>query len=165
MLAYVINGDGLNDVITSLEAHGYGVAWFEPFRTNGQTGFHQHLCIGRELKGNRFGVAFSQPHAMEFVDVDGDGLKDIVTGKRFWAHGPQGDPEPNAPAVLYWFQLQRARSRNVEFVPHLVDNNSGVGTQVTVARVSNKRNPDNIVGNKKGLFLFRHETKNVTPTE
>ena len=24
--------------------------------------------------------------------MNGDGLKDIVTGKRFWAHGPDGDP-------------------------------------------------------------------------
>ena len=29
-------------------------------------------------------------------DSDGDGLKDIITGKRFWAHGPTGDAEPNA---------------------------------------------------------------------
>ena len=26
--------------------------------------------------------------------MNGDGLKDIVTGKRFWAHGTHGDPEP-----------------------------------------------------------------------
>jgi hypothetical protein len=102
---------------------------------------------------------------MELVDVDGDGLKDLVTGKRFWAHGAHGDPEPNAPAVLYWFQLQRDRARNVEFIPHHVDNDSGVGTQVTVARVSNKQRPDIIVGNKKGLFLFRHETKTVTTSD
>lgn len=165
MFAYDVNGDGLNDIITSLEAHGYGVAWFEQFRTNGQIEFRKHLIVGREPKENRFGVAFSQPHAMELADVDGDGLKDLVTGKRFWAHGAHGDPEPNAPAVLYWFQLQRDRSRNAEFIPHLVDNDSGVGTQVTVARVSNQRNPDIIVGNKKGLFLFRHETKKVVPTE
>lgn len=159
MFAYDVNGDGLNDIITSLEAHGYGVAWFEQFRTNGQTEFRQHLIVGHQPQENRFGVAFSQPHAMELVDMNGDGLKDIVTGKRFWAHGPTGDPEPNAPAVLYWFQLQRARSGSAEFIPHLVDNDSGVGTQVTVAPVSSRKNPDIIVGNKKGLFLFRHETK------
>lgn len=165
MFAYDVNGDGLNDVISSLEAHGYGVAWFEQIRSGGQTEFRQHLIIGREPKENRFGVAFSQPHALVLVDVDGDGLKDIVTGKRFWAHGAQGDPEPNAPAVLYWFQLQRGGERNVEFIPHLVDNDSGVGTQVTAARVSNKKNPDIIVGNKKGLFLFRHELKNIPLAE
>src|SRR5690606_20494656 len=30
-----INGDGLNDVITSLEAHGYGLAWLEQTKEDG----------------------------------------------------------------------------------------------------------------------------------
>ena len=165
MFVYDVNGDGLNDVITSLEAHGYGVAWFEQVRTNGQIDFRQHLIVGREPADNPYGVKFSQPHALDLVDMDGDGLKDIITGKRFWAHGPQGDPEPNAPAVLYWFQLVRKGSDHVEFIPHLVDDNSGVGTQVTATRVTNKKFPDLIVGNKKGLFLFRHETKKVSAAE
>ena len=29
MYAYDVDGDGDNDVITSLQAHGYGLAWFE----------------------------------------------------------------------------------------------------------------------------------------
>jgi len=159
MFAYDVNGDGLNDVITSLEAHGYGIAWFEQVRTNGQIDFRQHLIVGRDPTDNPYGVKFSQPHALELVDMDGDGVMDLVTGKRFWAHGREGDPEPNAPAVLYWFQLVRKGNGRVEFIPHLVDDNSGVGTQVTSARVSNKKFPDLIVGNKKGLFLFQHEAK------
>ena len=48
-------------------------------------------------------------------DINGDGLPDIVCGKRRWAHGIKGDDEPNAepvqvnpvtppndPALLYW---------------------------------------------------------------
>ena len=165
MFAYDVNGDGLNNVITSLEAHGRGIVWFEQIRTNGQIEFHQHLIVGKTAKDNRFGVEFSQPHALELVDMDGDGLKDLVTGKRFWAHGAHGDPDPNSPAVLYWFQLQRDGKGGAEFIPHLVDENSGVGTQVSVAHVSSKKHPDIIVGNKKGLFLFRHETKKVSAGE
>ena len=157
MFAYDVNGDGRNDVITSLEAHGYGVAWFEQFHKEGTISFRQHLIVGRNPQDTRYGTAFSQPHALDLADVDGDGLKDLVTGKRFWAHGPAGDPEPNAAAVLYWFQLKRDGKGGAEFVPHLVDEDSGVGTQVTVARVSQKKNPDIIVGNKKGLFLFRNQ--------
>jgi hypothetical protein len=40
-------------------------------------------------------------------DFNGDGLLDVVTRKRFWAHGPTGDKEPDAPAVVFWFQLCR----------------------------------------------------------
>ncbi|MFM7974624.1 MAG: hypothetical protein ACKO8U_06070, partial [Pirellula sp.] len=28
MFAYDVNADGLNDVITSLDAHGYGLVWW-----------------------------------------------------------------------------------------------------------------------------------------
>jgi len=96
------------------------------------------------------------PAHVEAIDIDGDGLKDIVTGKRFWAHGATGDPEPNAPAVLYWFKLVRSSAREAEFIPQLIDDDSGVGTQVTAGFVSNKKYPDIVVGNKKGVFVFEH---------
>lgn len=32
-------------------------------------------------------VAFIELHAMAFADMDGDGVKDIITGKRWWSHG------------------------------------------------------------------------------
>ena len=107
MFAYDVNGDGLNDVITSLAAHGYGLAWYEQVREDGASSFKPHIFMNKEPRENKYGVKFTQIHALDLVDMDGDGLKDIVTGKRFWAHGPEGDPEPNAPAVLYWFRLTR----------------------------------------------------------
>ena len=51
--------------------------------------------------------SFSQSHALMLADINGDGLKDIVTGKRFWAHGPTGDVNPSDPAVVYWYELTR----------------------------------------------------------
>ena len=97
---------------------------------------------------------------MALFDIDGDGLKDIVTGKRFWAHGKKGpDPDSNGPAVLYWFKLVRHDKGEVEFVPNLVDSDSGVGTQVTVGYVSSKEYPDIVVGNKKGVFIFEQQVK------
>src|SRR5690606_22566805 len=114
--------------------------------------FRRHLIMGSPEDDNAAGVVFSQLHAVELVDINGDGLRDIVTGKRFWAHGPDGDVEPNAPAVVYWFELVRD-GENVEFVPHLIDDDSGVGTQVTVADISGDGRPDVIVGNKKGTFI------------
>ena len=32
MFAYDVNGDGLNDIITALAAHGFGLAWYEQYR-------------------------------------------------------------------------------------------------------------------------------------
>src|ERR1041384_8001742 len=86
--------------------------------------------------------------------MDGDGLKDIVTGKRFWAHGAHGDADPTAPAVLYWFKLVRGADKTVDFVPYLIDDNSGIGTQVVAGDINGDKLPDIVVGNKKGTFVF-----------
>src|SRR6185369_1430845 len=165
MYAYDVNGDGKNDVITSLAAHGYGLAWYEQVRDGNDITFKKHLILNDQPdpkikpEPNKYGVIFSQLHAVDLIDMDGDGLKDIVTGKRFWAHGAHGDADPSAPAVLYWFKLVRGKNHEVDFVPYLIDDDSGIGTQVVAGTCSNKKFPDVVVGNKKGTFVFLHETK------
>jgi hypothetical protein len=121
--------------------------------------------MNKEPSENRYGIGFSQLHAVEVVDIDGDGLKDIVTGKCFWAHGPTGDPDPGAPAVLYWFRLVHAPDGQVDWVPQLIDNDSGVGRQIGVSDANGDGRPDLIIGNKKGTFVFLHEARKVSREE
>jgi hypothetical protein len=155
MYVYDVNGDGLPDVITSIEAHGYGLAWFEQKKgENGEPTFVKHVITGDKPQDSPYGVKFAQPHALALADMFGDGLMDIVTGKRYWAHGPGGDKDPSAPAVLYVFRLVRGAEGQADFVPYLVDDNSGVGTQVTVGNIAGGKHPDILVGNKKGGFVF-----------
>jgi hypothetical protein len=165
MYAYDVNADGLNDIITSLQAHAHGLAWFEQYREGGEIRFREHLIMGREPKDNRYGLRFSQLHAIDLTDMDGDGLKDIVTGKRFWAHGPGGDAEPDAPAVVYWFKLVRNADKSIDWVPFFVDDDSGVGTQVVATDVNGDGLPDIVVGNKKGTFVHLHEARKVSKEE
>jgi len=161
MYAYDVNGDGLPDVITCLNPHGFGLAWYEQLPekdAQGEIQFKQHLILNPDATPNKYGVEFSQPHSVALVDMDGDGLKDVVTGKRFWAHGKNGpDPQSNEPAVLYWFKLVRGPNHSAEFVPHLIDTNSGVGTEVVAGDVNGDHRPDIVVGNKKGTFVFLQE--------
>ena len=174
MYAYDVNGDGLNDVIASLAAHGYGLAWFEQLKDRDESGeirFTQHNIMDPRISKtappspNKYGVRFSQLHAVDLVDMDGDGLKDIVTGKRFWAHGPKGDDEPNAAAVLYWFKLKRGADKSVDFIPYKIDDDSGIGTQVVTGDINGDKLPDVVVGNKKGTFVLLHEKKKGTKAQ
>lgn len=165
MYVYDVNGDGYDDIITSLDGHGWGLAWFEQVREGGRITFRPHTILGEKHEDSPYGVRFSQLHAVALVDIDADGLKDIVTGKRFWAHGPEGDVEPNAPAVLYWFKLVQFEDGDADFIPYLIDEDSGVGTQVVAADVSGNGLPDVVVSNKKGTFVFLNEAKRVSREE
>jgi len=151
MYAYDVNGDGRNDVITSYDGHGYGLGWFEQ---NADGTFTERKIMGATPEENPQRVAFSQLHALRLVDMNGDGLLDIVTGKRRWAHGINGDVEPNAPPVLYWFELVRDGQGGARFVAHEIDADSGVGTQVTVGDLDGDGKLDVIVANKRGVFAF-----------
>jgi hypothetical protein len=162
MYAYDVDGDGDNDVITSLQAHGYGLAWFEQVEENGRRAFVKHVIMNERPEENRYGVQFSQVHALDLADMDGDGVKDIVTGKRFWAHGSHGDPEPNAPAVIYWFRTVRDRDgRGADFIPYRIDDNSGVGVQVVAGDVNGDGLSDLVTSNKKGTAVLLHERNKV----
>ncbi|HEY2840416.1 MAG TPA: VCBS repeat-containing protein [Pirellulales bacterium] len=135
---YDFDGDGDNDVLTSA-AHQLGIWWHE------QTpdGWKTHLID----------KSFSQTHSLVLADINGDGLPDFVTGKRYWAHGPNGDVDPGAPAVIYWFELSRKDGKPV-WTPHAVDNDSGVGTQFEVADVDGDGLLDIVTSNKKGVHYF-----------
>jgi putative membrane-bound dehydrogenase-like protein len=161
MYAFDVNGDGRNDVITSKAAHAYGLSWFENVPgKKGEITFKEHLFMGEKPGQNEYGVAFSQLHAIALADMDHDGIPDIITGKRYWAHA-EHDPGSLEPAVLYWFQTVREPGGKAHFVPHRIDANSGVGTQVVTGDLNGDGWADIVVGNKKGTFVFIHEAKEV----
>lgn len=150
MFAVDLDNDGKPDVISS-SAHGYGIwSYLQRSGTGGNPAF---------LKKDLFPKLLSQTHAMHFVDINGDGLKDIVTGKRWWAHGKTGDADPNAPPTLYWFEAKKSSDGFITFEPHLIDEDSGIGTQFTVADFNGDKLLDIIVANKHGVYLFEQQRK------
>ena len=98
-------------------------------------------------------MKFSEIHAIDLVDMDGDGLKDIVTGKRFWSHGRTGDPGSQRRRGALLVQADARGGRSVDFVPHLIDDDSGVGTQVVATDINGDGLPDVVVANKRGTFV------------
>ncbi|HWL08560.1 MAG TPA: VCBS repeat-containing protein [Planctomicrobium sp.] len=165
-----VDQDGDQDIISSLDGHGWGLAWFEQLAEPGdgegvlqigERSFRRHRLMGNRSEEATFGVAFSQPHALALADLDG--RKDILTGKRVWAHGPNKDEEPMGTPVLYWFQSVRNADGTVCFVPHLIDDHSGVGTQLTVADVNQDGRPDVLTVSKLGAFLFLNRGPSGAP--
>ncbi|MEM7011871.1 MAG: PVC-type heme-binding CxxCH protein [Verrucomicrobiota bacterium] len=166
MYAYDFDNDGDNDVLTSLAAHAYGLAWYEQMTEDGRQTLKQRLIMGKDPMENKYGLAFSQMHGIAMADIDGDGIEDIITGKRYWAHGGK-DPGGNDPAVLYWFRVVRKQLGSdwapfaVDFVPYKIDDDSGVGTEVNTADMNGDGLLDIIVGNKKGAFIHFQKRKKV----
>ncbi|MBL9179566.1 MAG: VCBS repeat-containing protein [Verrucomicrobiaceae bacterium] len=159
MFACDVDGDGDSDVITSLAAHEYGLAWHE------QTpqGFTEHLIMGDRPGLNRYGVFFSELHSVQLADMDGDGLKDIVTGKTYWSHHKKSHGWDDG-AVVYWFKLVRGKD-GVDWLPMKADGDSGIGRQLVIHDINGDKNPDILAGGMKGAHILIHHVKNVSEAE
>ncbi|HLU48910.1 MAG TPA: VCBS repeat-containing protein, partial [Planctomycetota bacterium] len=159
MHAYDVDGDGDNDIITSLAAHDFGLAWYEQVVEDGKRTFKQRTIMGVRPDENRYGLVFTEPHSVALADMDGDGLKDIVTGKTYWSHHRQS-PLWDAGAVVYWFRLVRG-SDGVDWVPYLADGDAGIGRQVVVHDVNADGLLDIVTGGMKGGNVLFHRRVDV----
>ena len=156
-----VDSDGDADVISSINAHGFGLAWFEQLRAaDGSSRFEPRVILpvakdepgARDLDGKP--VRFAELHAVELADMDLDGRLDIVTGKRWWSHGAAGDPEPGAPAVLYWFGSRPGADGALEWIAHRIDDQAGIGVQLVIDDLDGNGHSDVITAGKRGCAIF-----------
>lgn len=138
-----VNEDGRADVVTSL-AHNYGIFWME-----NQGG-------GKWAK-RMIDDSWSQAHALVLADMNGDGRKDLVTGKRYMAHNGK-DPGEREPLGVYWYENVKGE-KGVEWVRHVIDysTRAGGGMQISVADINGDQRPDFVAGGKAGLHLFMNQ--------
>lgn len=143
-----VNRDGVPDIVTSL-GHEYGIFWLEQKRdSSGKRRWEKHPIDD----------GFSQAHAMTLVDLNGDGRRDIVTGKRFYAH--EHDPGANEPLGVYWYEPFDSPGR-VQWRRHIIDysTRTGAGLQIPVIDIDGDGDLDIVVAGKSGLYLFENLTK------
>jgi hypothetical protein len=158
MAVYDVNGDGLNDVVSALNAHGYGLAWYEQKRdAEGKISFVQHMIMDDLWSKNAGGVTFTELHGSTVGDVDGDGIPDFIVGKRYWSlEDSYTDPDPYDNPVLYWYRTVRNKNApgGAEFVPELIHNRSGAGSQVLAKDLNGDGMLDIAVSTNRGTFIF-----------
>ena len=163
MAVYDANGDGLNDVVSNLNVHGFGLAWFEQKKdAAGNITFERHMINDDYSQKSAGNVTFSQGHASTFADIDKDGIMDYVVGKRAFTHLDNlNDPDAYGPPVLYWYRTVRNKNApgGAEFVPELIHNRSGAGSQITAIDLNKDGAVDLITSTNRGTFIFWNKGK------
>lgn len=157
ILIHDVNEDGLNDIIIGA-SHTYGLAWLEQKRSAlGAREFEQHWVE----------TDFGQFHTMALDDLDGDGRKDLVTGKRLLAHHGR-DISCYDPLFAFWYEIDHGRwTRRLLAYNHLVQMPDdltqrnpapnfvpAVGMKLNTADMDADGDKDIVVAGKGGLYIF-----------
>lgn len=140
MYTFDFNMDGHLDVF-SASAHERGIWWYQNEGDGSNQKFIRHT-LTEEM---------SETHAIAFVDINGDGKKDFVTGKRYYAHMKQGTGALE-PAFLCWFEF--VPGEDPKWLAHQIDDDSGVGLNVVAEDINKDGLTDVVIANKRGIFVF-----------
>lgn len=142
-----VDNDGLNDLIVG-QGHDYGLHWYRQTK-NAET--KQSNWIKHHIDPYN-----SQYHTMELADIDGDGKKELITGKRYRAHNGK-DPGGKEHIGLYYFKWN-----GEGFSKQVIDygaygTGKGTGVYFSVADLDQNGRKDIIVAGKDGLNIYYNQ--------
>ena len=143
MLVADVNGDGVNEMIVG-QGHNYGLSWYEPVTDGAGT---------RSWVEHPIDPWFSQYHDMIWIDIDGDGQCELITGNRHRAHcGHEPGEDDIVGLYIFKWNGESFTKQVVDYGP--VPRHSGTGIYMAVADVNADGRLDIIAPGKEGLYLF-----------
>jgi len=145
ILVVDVNDDGLNDIIVG-GGHEYGLEWLEQRVVNGR----------RQWIPHSIDPYHSQYHDMQWIDVDGDGECELVSGTRYRAHCG-GDPGSEDDVGIYYFKWngETLCKQVIEF--GRAGEATGLGIYFDMADLTGNGLPDIVAPGKDGLYVFYNE--------
>ncbi|QNF34494.1 VCBS repeat-containing protein [Adhaeribacter swui] len=147
ILVVDVNQDKLPDLIVG-QAHGYGLHWYEQQKDkkSKKTTWVKHPID----------LINSQYHTLEWVDIDQDGLPELITGKRYRAHNGN-DPGETDPLGLYYFKWngESFTKQVISYGPF--GEGKGAGLYFSVADLTGSGRKDIVVAGKDGLYVFYNQ--------
>lgn len=145
MIVADVDGDGDADLIWG-KGHDFGLYWWE---NQGRDPDGKIRWAEHEIDSS-----FSQPHTLAWVDLDGDGQEELVTGKRYYAHNGR-DPGGMEMPCLYYYRWDSATKR---FTRHTIDEGHvGTGLQIVAQDMTGNGKVDLAVAGKSGTYLLLAE--------
>ena len=150
VLVVDLDGDGVNELIVG-QAHDYGLDWWKQ-HTDGDG--------RRTWRKHPIDPYNSQYHDLMWVDIDGDGACELVTGKRYRAHCGN-DPGADDPVGIYYFKWtgENFAKQVIDWGPARVG--TGCGIHFAVADLTGNGLPDIVAPGKDGLYVFFNEGETV----
>lgn len=145
-----VNKDGLSDLIVG-QAHGYGLDWYEQKKDKkAKSTWTKHLIDPLN----------SQFHTMKWIDLDGDGQQELLTGKRYRAHNGN-DPGESDPLGIYYYKWNGEAFTKQIISYGEYGEGKGIGLYFNTADLTGSGRQDIVVAGKDGLCVFYNNGSSV----
>jgi len=144
ILVVDVDGDGLNDIVWSM-GHDYGVYWLQQKKSReGKVTWIRHTID----------TSWAGSHSPLWVDLDGDGKRELIVGRRYRAHEGADPGEFDPQAIYRYVYDNKTRTWQKSTISYNDDTCFGLDPVAVDLTGSGKR--DLVFGGRHGLYWLEN---------